>query len=89
MKTITVEDQRVIEETIVQCDECFIGIIDKNGLPYVVPMCFGYQDGVLFLHSGPEGFLIESVEKNRAICVTFSTPSTLVNQHPDVAAAID
>jgi uncharacterized protein len=87
MKTITVEDLKVIEETIAQCKECFIGIIDKNGLPYVVPMCFGYQNGILYLHSAPGGFLIESVERNPAICITFSTPSSLVYQHPDVACS--
>lgn len=87
MKTITVEEKHLIEEIMQQCNECFIGIIDKNGAPYVLPMCFGYEDGTIYLHSAPEGFLVESVEKNPAICVTFSTPSTLIYQHPKVACS--
>jgi nitroimidazol reductase NimA-like FMN-containing flavoprotein (pyridoxamine 5'-phosphate oxidase superfamily) len=87
MKTINVEDRRVVEKIIGQCRECFVGIIDKNGLPYVVPMCFGYDEGVLYLHSAPEGFLIESVEQNPVVCITFSTSSSLVYQHPDVACS--
>lgn len=87
MKTITIEEKQAIEDIMSQCNECFVGIIDKEGLPYVVPMCFGYEDGILYLHSAPEGFLMESVAQNPAICVTFSTPSKLIFQHPDVACS--
>lgn len=87
MRTVGVEDREVVEGIIAQCKECFVGIIDKEGLPYVVPMCFGYQNGILYLHSAPDGFLVESVEKNPAICITFSTSSKLVYQHPDVACS--
>ncbi len=34
---------------------CFVGIVDMEGNPYVVPMNFGYEDGIIYLHSGPEG----------------------------------
>ncbi len=87
MKTITIEEKKTIEEVIAQCNECFVGIIDKNGLPYVVPMCFGYHEGVIYLHSAPEGFLVDSVMQNPNICITFSTPSSLIFQHPEVACS--
>lgn len=87
MKTITIEEQNAIEEIMSECKECFVGIIDKDGLPYVVPMCFGYENGIIYFHSAPEGFLFESVQINPAVCVTFTTPSTLIYQHPDVACS--
>jgi nitroimidazol reductase NimA-like FMN-containing flavoprotein (pyridoxamine 5'-phosphate oxidase superfamily) len=32
---------------------CRLGLADGDG-PYIVPMSFGYEDGVLWLHSAPE-----------------------------------
>ena len=55
MKTFIIEDKQRIESIILHCDVCFVGIVDMEGNPYVVPMNFGYEDGIIYLHSGPEG----------------------------------
>ena len=59
MKTFIIEDKQRIESIILHCDACFVGITDLEGNPYVVPMNFGYENGVLYLHSGPEGSKLE------------------------------
>ena len=59
MKTFIIEDKQRIESIILHCDVCFVGIVDMEGNPYVVPMNFGYEDGIIYLHSGPEGSKVE------------------------------
>ena len=53
MKTIVHTDKEHIEAVIQKCDVCFVGMVDSDGFPYVIPMNFGYQDGVIYLHSAP------------------------------------
>lgn len=87
MKTFTIEDKQRIESVILQCDVCFVGITDLEGNPYVVPMNFGYENGILYLHSGPEGGKLEMLEHNNNVCITFSTGRKLVYQHEKVACS--
>ena len=87
MKTYQIEDVGEIERIMDTCDICYVGITDLEGNPYVIPMNFGYQDGVLYLHSGPTGSCIDMLEKNRRICVTFCTDRELTCQHPKMACS--
>lgn len=36
--------------------------------PYVVPVSFGYQEGVFYFHSAPEGKKVELLKKNNRVC---------------------
>ncbi|MDR1407163.1 MAG: pyridoxamine 5'-phosphate oxidase family protein [Tannerella sp.] len=87
MKTIVHTDQETIDGVIRQCEICFVGMADTDGMPYVLPMNFGYEDGVLFLHSGREGTHVEIIGRNPHVCVLFNTANELVCQHPDVACS--
>lgn len=59
MKTIAITEPAEIEAIIRKCPYCMVGITDQEGNPYVVPMNFAYRDGVIYLHSGPEGSKVE------------------------------
>ena len=87
MRTSFITDRKEIEDIIQQCDVCFIGIIEKDGSPYVIPMNFGYAEGEIILHSGPEGKHISLLGIDNRICVTFCSDRKLVFQHPDVACS--
>lgn len=87
MKTVVFEDKERIEEVISKSDICFVGMVDTDNTPYVIPMNFGYQDGVLYLHSGPEGKAINILNQNNQVCITFSIDHELVFQHPKVACS--
>lgn len=87
MKTVVFENKEKIEEVIFKSDICFIGMVDTENTPYVIPMNFGYQDGVIYLHSGPEGRAINILNHNRQVCITFSIDHELVFQHPKVACS--
>lgn len=87
MRTVIIEDQQRVEEILSRCDICFVGITDLEGNPYVIPMNFGYREGVIYLHSGPTGSSIDMLAQNNTVCITFSVDHELVFQHPKVACS--
>ncbi|MCL2072918.1 MAG: pyridoxamine 5'-phosphate oxidase family protein [Marinilabiliaceae bacterium] len=87
MKTITHTDSAFIENIINSCDICFVGVVTATNSPYVIPMNFGYFDKTLYLHSSPEGRVIDCLNHNPNICVTFCQENKLVCQNPEVACS--
>lgn len=87
MKTLVHTDQATIEEAIRQCQVCSVGMVDTDGTPYVIPMSFGYEENIVYLHSGQEGRSISILEKNPNVCLSFCTDPKIVFQHPQVACS--
>ena len=87
MKTLIHKDKELIEAIIRKCSVCYLGMADTDGTPYVLPMNFGYKDGVFYLHSAQEGRSITILERNPKVCLTFSIDHDLVFQHPEVACS--
>lgn len=87
MKTWVHTDKAFMESVIRQSPICFVGLADTDGTPYVLPMNFGYHEGVIYLHSAQQGRSISILERNPKVCVAFSIDNTLVYQHPDVACS--
>ncbi|WP_106831881.1 pyridoxamine 5'-phosphate oxidase family protein [Parabacteroides pacaensis] len=87
MKTLVITEQKEIEAIIAKCDVCFIGLADTDGTPYVLPMNFGYKEGIVYLHSAQEGHSIDILSRNPKICIAFSSDHALVFQHPQVACS--
>ena len=76
-----------MERIIKACPLCHAGMVDEDGAPYVLPMSFGYEAGVLYLHSAQEGRSISILEKNPRVCITFCTSPTLLWQNEEVACS--
>jgi hypothetical protein len=87
MRTSFITEKKEIEDIINQCDICFVGLIEEDGTPYVIPMNFGYSGGEIILHSAPEGKHLHLLALNNRVCVTFCSDRKLVYQHPDVACS--
>ncbi|MDR0940276.1 MAG: pyridoxamine 5'-phosphate oxidase family protein [Mediterranea sp.] len=87
MKTIIIEDPRQAEAIIQRCDTCFVGITDLDNNPYVIPMSFGYRDGILYFHSGMESGIFAMLERNPRVCVTFCPQGELVWRDEQVACS--
>lgn len=87
MKTVVIEDKAEIEAIISQCNICHVGVIDEKGEPYVIPMNFGYQNNVIYFHSAPQGHIIDILNANNKVCVTFVGSQELVYQHPEIACS--
>lgn len=87
MKTYHFDDEERIERVIRACPLCYVGMADENGKPYVLPMNFGYDEGVIFLHSAQEGHSISVLENNPQVSIAFCTEPSLVWQHEEVACS--
>lgn len=87
MKTVSHNNKELIESIIRKCDICFIGVVTPDNMPYVLPMNFGFDNDVIYLHSAPSGKVISCLEQNPNICITFSTDHQLAFQHPQVACS--
>ena len=87
MKTIAITDPAEIEAIIRKCPYCMVGITDLQGNPYVIPMNFAYRDGVIYLHSGPDGGKPEMVKQHPQVCITFCEGHELVYMHRQMACS--
>lgn len=79
--------QSAMEEIITKCRYCTMAMIDQNNEPYVLPMNFGYADGVVYLHSAPEGKKVDILRNNNRVCLAFSTDHELRQQNDEVACS--
>ena len=66
------EIESIIRKSLV----CRLGLAD-NGMPYIVPLCFGYKDNSLYFHSAKEGRKIEILKRNNAVCFEFDIDSKI------------
>ena len=80
-------DPEVIRKIIDKCEACYLGMVDEQGKPYVLPFNFGFEDGIIYLHSAPEGRKIGILEKNPNVCIAFSTDHQLFHRHDTVACS--
>lgn len=66
-----VTNMQEIEDMIQQCKTCHVAMVDE-GMPYVVPLSFGYEikEGALnlYFHSAREGRKMDILHKNNQVC---------------------
>ncbi|MCX6270248.1 MAG: pyridoxamine 5'-phosphate oxidase family protein [Bacteroidetes bacterium] len=79
--------QEDFDEIISKCVVCHVSMVDENGLPYVLPMNFGYREGVLYLHSARQGKKLDILTQRPDVCVAFSTDYVLRYQNEEVACS--
>ena len=65
-----IRDDREIEKIIQRATVCRLGLCDKDSA-YIVPVCFGYEPGNLWIHSAHEGKKITLVKCNPHVCFEF------------------
>ncbi len=59
-----------MESIIRDATVCRLGCAD-DGVPYVVPLSFGFRSGAIYIHSAPEGEKISILQKNPDCCIEF------------------
>lgn len=62
-----ITDKAAIEAIIHRASVCRLGM-SKGDEPYVVPLCFGYEDNALYFHSAREGKKIDILRENSRVC---------------------
>lgn len=65
-----IRDIAQIWDIIQGSDVCRLGLA-RNGMPYIVPVSFGYDDEALYFHTAREGKKITYIEANPAVCFEF------------------
>lgn len=87
MKSREITSRYSLEEIIARCSYCTMAMVDQHYHPYVLPMNFGYADGVVYLHSAPKGKKVDILQNNNHVCLVFSTDHVLRHQHEEVACS--
>ena len=62
-----VTDQKEIDAILAGAQVCRVALSDGNG-PYIIPICFGYEPGALYLHSALEGRKIDMIRADPRCC---------------------
>ena len=62
-----IKDRKTIDEILRQATVCRLGLCER-GMPYVVPVSYGYEDDCLYFHSAPEGRKMEIIKANSRVC---------------------
>ncbi len=65
-----ISDESAIKSIIEKTNVCRLGMVNGNK-PYIVPLCFGYQDNVLYFHGTLKGQKIDLIRKNPNVCFEF------------------
>lgn len=77
MRKVTFNDPKRVHDVISRCEVCYMGMTDEQGLPYVLPFNFGFDEGVIYLHSAGTGKKIDILRKKPDVCIAFSTDHQL------------
>jgi len=72
-----IKDFAAIEEILRRATVCRLGLCEGNQ-PYVVPVCYGYEENALYIHCGPEGQKLEMLRKNNNVCFEVDIDNKLI-----------
>ena len=87
MKNRKVEHITAIRDIINKSDVCYVGMVDENNNPYVLPFNFGFENDIIYLHSAKTGKKIDILQKKSQVCIAFSYDHVLRYQNKEVACS--
>ncbi len=56
-----------LESILREGEFCTLSVID-SGVPYIIPMNYGFESGVMWFHSAPAGRKLDAFRKNPGVC---------------------
>ncbi len=72
-----ITDKAAMESIILKSSVCRLALSEENR-PYIVPLCFGYEDDTLYFHSAREGRKLDILRKNNKVCFEFDIDHEIV-----------
>lgn len=78
-------DGQKLTRIIKECQVCRLGLAHEN-MPYIVPVCFGYDGTTLYFHTALEGRKIDILAVNKNVCFEFEL-GVQVLAHPTTACS--
>lgn len=76
-----------ITEIIHRCQICHVAMVTPEGNPYLVPMNFGFEEDIIYLHSAQKGKKIDCLKNHPEACINFTTDQVLRYQNEEVACS--
>jgi nitroimidazol reductase NimA-like FMN-containing flavoprotein (pyridoxamine 5'-phosphate oxidase superfamily) len=74
-----ITEKSEIEAVIGKANVCRLAMADDNR-PYVVPLCFGYANDVLYFHAAKEGKKLDIIRKNNRVCFEFDVAQEIIDK---------
>lgn len=71
------KDTSRIENLLTSSPFCHVAMNDGD-YPYCIPMCYGYHEGKIYLHSASEGKKIDILRKNSRVCILVEQGCSLI-----------
>ena len=65
-----IKNSKEIKSIINRCSVCRLGMSNKE-IPYVVPLCFGFDGEGIYFHTGLSGRKVSFLEANPNVCCEF------------------
>ena len=72
-----ISDRSAIDAIIKRSKVCRLGLIDRDK-PYIVPLCFGYRDNILYFHGALNGKKIDLIRENPNVCFEFDLITDII-----------
>lgn len=79
-----VTDRAEIDNIVRSSRVCRLGMSDGE-LPYVVPLCFGYDGVAVYFHSATQGQKLEILRRHPHVCLEFDVAGDIVQGEPACA----
>jgi len=86
-KTTFLNELKQVEPIIQSCKVCHVAMVDADNIPYVLPFNFGYHNGIIYLHSDPQGKKIDILKNNPNVCINFTTDHELFHITENIACS--
>lgn len=72
-----INDRAVIDDIIRRARVCHLGLAD-DGLPYIVPLSFGYDGQSLYFHCAAQGRKLDLIRRQPRVCFEFDLAEDLI-----------
>ncbi|WP_372774794.1 pyridoxamine 5'-phosphate oxidase family protein [Mangrovibacterium sp.] len=86
MRTLIIDNREEIDEVIRACKTCYVAM-SNDGMPYLLPMNFGYNGEHVILHSAKHGRMWETLQKNPKVCINWTLGEELAWQDVQVGCS--
>ncbi len=72
-----ITDRLQIDQILHSAEVCRLGLCD-NGVPYIVPLCFGYDGSAIYAHSARSGRKLDIIRTNNLVCFEVEADTQLI-----------
>ena len=74
-----IAEKSEIEAVIGKATVCRLAMADENA-PYIVPLCFGYENNTIYFHSAKAGKKLDILRKNKRVCFEMDIGQEIINK---------